>query len=285
MIVDICDENLAEAKAFLERAPEASLFLLSNLRAFGPRLGASLYSGNFKGVLEHGELRAVFCLTRAGSLVVQSGDRTDLARAIVDAAKTEKVSIRGVLGEWQSSKPVWDLLCADGCVQETVASKEIFYRLDLASPVTAGTRGAGVRMLKGDDHDLWEPVSVAFQHETGVPLLGTREQRKASFVRSCGRGHWWGAFEAGEVVSIAAIIALHEAIAQIGAVFTVPERRRRGISRAVITQLILDSRDVHHLSRWCLFTEERNTPARQLYESLGFERFGHFGLFFGEACA
>ena len=269
---------------FSERAPEASLFLLSNLRAFGPRLGASLYSGNFKGVLENGELRAVFCLTRAGSLVVQSGERTDLARAIVDAAKSEKMSIRGVLGEWQSSKPVWDLLCADGCVQETVASKEIFYRLDQVSPVTPGTAGAGVRMLTGDDHDLWEPVSVAFQHEIGVPLLGTREQRKAAFVRSSGRGHWWGAFEAGEVVSIAAIIALHEPFAQIGAVFTVPGRRRKGISRAVITRLILDSREVHQLSRWCLFTEERNTAARQLYESLGFERFGHFGLFFGEAC-
>lgn len=285
MIVDIRDENLAQATAFLERAPEASLFLLSNLRAFGPRLGASLYSGDFKGVLENGELRAVFCLTQAGSLLVQSGDRADLARAIVDAAKTEKVSVRGVLGEWQSSKPVWDLLRADGCVRETVASKEIFYRFDLARSVTPGTPGAGVRMLTSDDHDLWEPVSVAFQHETGVPLLGTREQRKAAFVRSSGLGHWWGAFENGEVVSIAAIIALHEPIAQIGGVFTVPARRRRGISRAVMTQLILGSRDVHHLARWCLFTEERNTPARHLYESLGFERFGHFGLFFGEACA
>jgi predicted GNAT family acetyltransferase len=31
-----------------------------------------------------------------------------------------------------------------------------------------------------------------------------------------------------------------------------------------------------------LFTGENNTAARTLYESAGFQRFGHFGLFFGE---
>jgi predicted GNAT family acetyltransferase len=280
MMVDIRDENLSEATAFLERAPEASLFLLSKLGAFGPRLGPSLYSGNFQGIRENGKLVAVFCLTRAGSLHVQLGDRIDLARAIVDAAKSEKMPIRGVLGEWQSSKPVWDLLCADGCLRETVASKEVFYRLNLAGSVAPVASVADVRMLTDHDHDLWEPVCVAFQHETGEPLLGSREQRQAAFERSSALGHWWGAFENEQLVSIAAVIALHARVAQIGAVFTIPERRRRGISRAVMTRLILDSRDVHRLARLCLFTEERNTPARQLYESLGFERFGHFGWFF-----
>jgi predicted GNAT family acetyltransferase len=280
MMVDIRDENLSEATAFLERAPEASLFLLSKLHAFGPRLGPSLYSGNFQGIRENGKLVAVFCLTRGGSLHVQLGDRIDLARAIVDAAKSETMPIRGVLGEWQSSKPVWDLLCADGCLRETVASKEVFYRLNLAGSVAPVASVADVRMLTGHDHDLWEPVCVAFQHETGEPVLGSREQRKAAFERSSALGHWWGAFENEQLVSIAAVIALHAPVAQIGAVFTIPERRRLGISRAVMTRLILDSRDVHRLARLCLFTEERNTPARQLYESLGFERFGHFGWFF-----
>ena len=68
MMVDIRDETVSEATAFLERAPEASLFLLSKLHAFGPRLGPSLLSGNFQGIWENGDLVAVFCLTGAGSL-------------------------------------------------------------------------------------------------------------------------------------------------------------------------------------------------------------------------
>jgi hypothetical protein len=125
---------------------------------------------------------------------VQLGDRIDLARAIVDAAKSEKMPIRGVLGEWQLSKPVWDLLCADGCLRETVASKEVFYRLNLAGSVAAVSPVASVadvRMLTGRDHDLWEPVCVAFQHETGEPLIGSLEERKAAFERSSALGHWW----------------------------------------------------------------------------------------------
>jgi len=279
MMVDIRDEALSEATSFLERSPEASLFLLSKLREFGPRPGPSPYSGNFQGIWENGDLVAVFCLTAGGNLHVQSGDRTDLARAIVDATKSQETPIRAVLGEWQSSKAVWDLLRADGCLGDTVAWKEVLYRLNLADSVARVTAVADVRMLTGHDHDRWEPICAAFQHETGEPLRGSREERKALFDRSSARGHWWGAFEHEELVSIAAVIALHARIAQIGAVFTIPERRRRGISRAVMARLILDARDVHRIARLCLFTSEGNTPARQLYESLGFERCGHFGWF------
>ena len=211
---------------------------------------------------------------------MQLGNRVDLAPAIVEGAKSDKLPIRGVLGEWQSSKPVWDLLRADGFLRETVASKELFYRLNLTGSFTPVTPVVDVRLLTSHDHNLWEPVCVAFQHETGESLLGSREQRKAAFDGSSALGHWWGAFENEQLVSIAAVIASYAGLAQVGAVFTIPERRRRGISRAVMTRLILDSRDVHRLARLCLFTEERNTPARQLYESLGFERFGHFGWFF-----
>ncbi len=80
----------------------------------------------------------------------------------------------------------------------------------------------------------------------------------------------------------ASINALHEQTAQIGGVFTPVDRRRRGYSRAVLTQLLKDSWDMHKVNRIFLFTGGENLPARSLYESMGFERFGHFGLFFGE---
>ena len=83
-------------------------------------------------------------------------------------------------------------------------------------------------------------------------------------------------------MSITAIVALHRRLAQIGGVYTMPDRRRRGFNRIVMNTVIHESRVVHDLERLFLFTGETNVPARHLYESLGFERFGHFGLFFGE---
>ena len=47
-VADVDEDSLPAAKAFLERYPETSLFMLSNIRAFGLRLGDSLYSGNLK---------------------------------------------------------------------------------------------------------------------------------------------------------------------------------------------------------------------------------------------
>jgi len=137
-------------------------------------------------------------------------------------------------------------------------------------------------MMGPADHDQWEQLTGDFLKEVGLPTLGEHDQRMAAFIRSAGLGHWWGGFEGDRLVSIIGIIASHETTAQIGGVFTPPGLRRRGYSRAVLTQLLKDSRQIHHLDRIFLFTGEGNTAARTLYESVGFERFGHFGLFFGE---
>ena len=282
-VVDITEQNLPEVKAFLERSPEASLFLLSNIRAFGARLGESVYSGNFKGFEIDGALCGVSCLTRGGSLLAQTDGRADLAGEIVRVSRGEGMPIRGVLASWEVSKAIWDVLLADGSVRQTVASKEIMYRLTLgeARGLQASAR-LEARMLAPDDYEQWASLSAAFLSEVGLPAVGNPDQRKASFVRSAGIGHWWGGFDGPTMVSIIGIIALHETIAQIGGVFTPPGLRRHGYSRAVLSRVIRDARVLHHLERIFLFTGEENIPARTLYESVGFERFGHFGMFFGE---
>jgi predicted GNAT family acetyltransferase len=50
----------------------------------------------------------------------------------------------------------------------------------------------------------------------------------------------------------------------------------------VMTVLMRDAHGLQGLKRLFLFTGEENVAARRMYESLGFESFGHFGLFFGE---
>lgn len=277
------DQNLQAAKAFLERFPETSLFLLSNIRAFGTRLGDSLYSGNLKGIEQDGQLNAVFCLTRGGTLLAQTAGHTQFAGEIIRASEREAIPIRGVLGEWRITKAIWDSLLTAGALTPTFVSKEVLYRLELQHErlATQALR-AGVRMLAPNDHEQWAEVSAEFQEETHLPIQGTPEERQAAFTRSAGLGHWWGAFHQERLVSIAAIIAQHDTFAQVGAVFTSPAMRGQGLSRAVMSTLISDSISVHQLGRLFLFTGEENAAARQMYESLGFESFGHFGLFFGE---
>jgi predicted GNAT family acetyltransferase len=280
-IADVGDANLPAARAFLELYPETSLFLLSNIRAFGTRLGESLYSGNLKALCEGDELRGVFCLTRGGSLLAETGGDAKLVPAILRACREEMIPIRGVLGEWTVTKALWDSLCHAG-LKPTFESKEITYRVNLRGPLPEPrATAAPVRRLNSADHSQWEQLTSDFVREVGLPLQGTEDERKSAFVRSAALGHWWGAFEGERLVSLVGITAMHDTIAQIGGVFTLPDHRRCGLSTDVMITLMHDAHDLHRLDRLFLFTGEDNVAARGMYESLGFESFGHFGLFFG----
>ncbi len=47
-------------------------------------------------------------------------------------------------------------------------------------------------------------------------------------------------------------------------------------------KLISDSAEKHGVDLLILFTGEKNVAARNLYEGLGFEQVGFYGIFFGE---
>ena len=225
-VVDVDEQSLPAAKAFLEQRPETSLFLLSNIRAFGLRLGESLYSGNLKALRQGGQLRGVFCLTRGGSLLAQSAGDATFVPAILRTCHAEMIPVRGVLGEWTVTKALWDSLCREG-LRPTFQSKEIIYRVDVRGPLPEPRpAAAAVRLLTPDDHAQWEQLTGDFVREVGLPREGTEAQRKTAFVRSVGLAHWWGAFDGARLVSLVGITALHDTIAQIGGVFTVPEHRR-----------------------------------------------------------
>ncbi len=283
MVIDVTDEHVEPVKRFLEQHPETSLLLLSNLRAFGPRLADSMYSGDFKALVgSDGSIEAVWCLTRGGSLVAQSGGRAEPAPAIVRACASEPIEVRGVLGEWTIAEALWNSLSAERGLRAAFVSREISYRRRLVRRQPGGA-DARVRRLTPDDAAGWGRLTRAFLAEQRLPEQGSPAERRAAFVRSAGLGHWWGAFEDDELIAIAGYAALHDTMAQVGGVYTPPGWRRRGLSRAVMDALMRDSVDLHGVNRLFLFTGEQNVPARALYESLGFERFGHFGLFFGES--
>jgi ribosomal protein S18 acetylase RimI-like enzyme len=276
------DEHLASARAFLEAHADSTLLLLSSLMEQGVRLGDARSSGNFRCVHTGSEIHAVFCLNRRGNLLVETGGRTDLAAQIATACVSEPIAIRGVLGEWCAASSVWEQLrAAHACVEE-FRSREWLYRLEIAR-ATGGEAAPQGRFLRPEEFGAWEPVNTAFIAEVGMTIRATLAERREAFEHDARARRFFGCFDRGRLVSVAHLNALHASHGQIGGVYTAPGHRRRGLCRAVMRTLIVESARVHGLTHLVLFTGEDNHPAQGVYESLGFQRVGEFALFFGRA--
>ena len=164
----------------------------------------------------------------------------------------------------------------------TTESREILYCLSLAKAMAPRVTGE-IRRLAAGDFDQWYRLNDKYLVEVGVPGPGTTEQRRHLFVAQASAGHWWGKFDSGRVVSIAALNAVYGSVGQVGGVYTRPRSRQQGHGRDVMDFLATDCANRHGIDRLILFTPETNAAARRLYESMGFSPAGHFGLFFREA--
>ena len=136
---------------------------------------------------------------------------------------------------------------------------EPYVKMQLIRPDLLPDPGPGVRLLEADDGDactaLLEQTSTSpefFRHD----LLGT--------------GRHTGIFDGNTLVAMAGthVIDTGQGIAAIGNVNTLPAYRSRGLARQVVAALALrlwDEVDVVALN-----VGRDNTPARNLYEGLGF---------------
>jgi RimJ/RimL family protein N-acetyltransferase len=283
MIRNVDMEDLERVRRFLEAHVETSLFLLSNLALFGPRLGEHWNSGNYRMVEEAGRLVAVFCLTRRGNLLVQAGGRTDLAEAILESCESETIEVSGVAGEWDTAKALWDLISVDPRFEPGMSSKDVLYRFPLTALGEADALPAGVaaRALQPADFEQWERLNTAYLAEMHLPLPVVDEAHEAEFSRRARAKWWWGAFIGSELVATVALNAAYGVVGQVGGVYTRPADRNKGMARAAMRLLMEDCKDYHGFEKLILFTGEDNRGARRLYESLDFEVAGAFGLLLG----
>src|SRR6202789_2151450 len=285
MIRNVETADLERVRRFLEAHVETSLFLLSNLAVFGPRLTDHGNSGNYRLVEEAGQLVAVFCLTRRGNLLVQAAGRADLAESILESCEAETIEVCGVAGEWPTAAALWDLLRADPRFEPTLGSRDVLYRrlLEGGPGHTLMTLPEGVvtRALDGSDFQQWERLNTAYCAELNLPLPAVDDAHEAEFVRRTRAKWWWGTFIGSQLAAIVGLNAAYGVVGQVGGVYARPGDRKRGLARAAMELLIEDSWERHHFRKLILFTGEENESARRLYESLGFESAGAFGLLLG----
>lgn len=297
MIRSVATDDLERVRGFLEAHVESSLFLLSNLAIFGPRLTDHWNSGNYRLVEEAGCVVAVFSLTRRGNLIVQAGGRADLAESILEACESEPMEVSGVMGEWPTAEAIWNLLRVDPRFEPGLSSKDVLYRLPLQKAVPTGDFLAGrsvigqsrrglpagitVRALEPSDYDQWERLNTAYCAELNLPLPVVDHAHEAEFGRRARARWWWGTFSGTQLVAIVGLNAAYGVVGQVGGVYTRAAERKKGFARFAMELLMEEGRDSHQFEKLVLFTNEDNLAARRLYESLAFEVVGAFGLLLG----
>lgn len=271
-----------ELIAFLKAHENYSLFLLSNLETYGLTLGASSYSGNYKLARDHGKVIAVFCLVRAGTLLIQS-ERSDASffDTVIQSCLEENIPITGLLGEWSYCSSFWQYLKEKGIIgSETFVSKEVLYAADLQHQFLEPQ--SNVRLLQGSDWEQWIDLRMAYIEEMKLPTQQSMDEIQEEFERDVELKIAWGLFHQGELVSIADLNAKAMDLGQVGGVFTVPQHRKKGFSSAVMRQLMHDAKHLHSLRKLIIFTGEDNVSARKVYESLGVAAIGNYALLFGK---
>ena len=270
-----------EAIGFLKAHEDYSLFLLSNLETYGLALGDPSYSGNYKLVRDGGKVIAVFCLVRAGKLLIQS-ERSDrlFFEAVLQSCLEDNIPITGMLGEWNFCSTFWHYLKEKGIIgSETYVSKEVLYAADLSQLLLKPENN--VRLLQIDDWEQWIDLRMAYIEEMKLPLQQSMDEIREEFERDVAMKIAWGLFLQEELVSIADLNAKAMDLGQVGGVFTVPQHRKKGYSSAVMRQLMHDAKHLHNLRKLIIFTGEDNISARKVYESLGVAAIGYYALLFG----
>lgn len=271
-------DDISEAIAFLKPYEESSQFLINNLREFGPRVTEDQYSGNFKVVKANGKIVAVFMLARGGNLYAQA-DSPGCAAAIIESCLTENFPIKGFLGSWNILFPLYEYFVS---IRPDFApgyySKEILYRLTLENDSSQMKHHPNVRLLEAADFEIWLPLRTAYLEELGLASQLGSNVMKERFELATATKKWWGYFEDQNLVSITGLNSGGEEIGQVGGVFTVKERRQQGLSKAAMLHMLKDCHDLHKNSKSILFTGENDLAAQKLYESIGYERIGHFAL-------
>ncbi|MBU0744127.1 MAG: GNAT family N-acetyltransferase [Gammaproteobacteria bacterium] len=271
-----------QAYALLNQYKETSLLLLANLKNFGIKLTDDTYSADFKCLVKDNKVVGVFALTKIGNLLVQTDRATDYSRIIVDECIKSDIPLKGVVGNWEITKPIWDYVkvCMPD-LKEKFRDREILFQLMLSDLVDYKSSHK-VQILNASDYDEWDKLNKAFLKESGLGQNEGEDARQKRVLKEFATNSWYGLFVDGFLVSTSCHTANVAGSVQIGGVYTIPGMRGQGLATECVYNLLLDGKTYKNITQAILVTDEDNCAAIKVYENLGFKRIGYYGLFFGE---
>lgn len=281
-IEPINNSNQFEMLEFLKQHENYTLFLLGNFENYGFKLSQAPYSGNFKLIRSHDEIVGVFSLTKKGSLLIEVKARDSIFEIVLKSCLEESISLTGLVGNWEFCNPFWNFLKNKKIIQtETFNSKEILYSVDLSN--VSSLPQPNVRLLTEADYLQWKPLRLDYLMEEGIPNDLSDEQLFDIYLDKVRKKIIWGFFLQDKLVSIADLNAKALDLGQVGGVYTAPSFRKKGYSKSVMQQLLLDAKKLHSIRKLIIFTGEKNFPAQKLYNALGVQHIGYFSLLFGKS--
>jgi GNAT superfamily N-acetyltransferase len=143
--------------------------------------------------------------------------------------------------------------------------------------------GLSLRRASLADLDSLLYLQEAYEREEVLTPIHefNRAACRASLARALERQIIFAAEEDGTLVGKAGTNARGFGVDQVGGVYTLPERRGRGVARALMAALLAEIKSSG--KEPALFVKPTNVPARALYRHLGFDDVGDYRADYFEA--
>lgn len=263
-------EDLADARALLDRDPAAHVFVASRLHASGMqpwRLGGELW-----GFVEGSELVS---LCYAGANLVPAEATPEAIRVFADRARRLGRRCSSIVGPHEEVADLWNRLEPAWGPARSVRPCQ---PLMVAPEVASLPADPLVRRVREDELDVLVPACVAmFTEEVGVSPTASDggrlyRSRVAELVRA---GRAFARIEDGEVVFKAEIGAVSPLACQIQGVWVAPGRRGEHLAAPGLAAVVeVARREIAPIVS--LYVNDFNVAARAAYRRVGFTEVGAF---------
>ncbi|WP_285757896.1 DUF4081 domain-containing GNAT family N-acetyltransferase [Nocardiopsis ansamitocini] len=259
----------AAVHALLDADPVGNVFVSSRLRAAG--LNPGRLGGELWGYVEHGSITAL-CYAGANLVPVNAGP--DAVRHFAGHARWQGRRCSSIVGPvaavtdlWQRLGPYWGPARVIRTRQPVLEAEQIPAAV-VPDPL--------VRRVRMSELGILLPACVAmFTEEVGVPpdsgdggaLYRARVEELVRMGRAFAR------IEDGRVVFKAEVGAATPHVCQVQGVWVHPDLRGRGHSVAGMAAVVQAAR-AEIAPRVTLYVNDFNTPARAVYQKVGFREVG-----------
>jgi len=280
-IIQWSDELNKQGVDYLKQRYETCMFMLANLREHGCTKNNHPNSGDFYLIMDGHNICGAFSLVSRGNLLFQFDERVNIQSVLSFLEENVRTRLQGVLGKNKLAKEIWEIAKQKNSqLLENYSSREILYTFapnkDDFPDIPNG------ELFTSEEFNIYNTFTEQFYIDQHLPNNSSLEVRQERFKANLKDKSIWNLKVNDEIVSMAGLNAKYENISQIGGVFTPKRYRNKGYSQLCMKNLIHDCLYKQGINKLILFTGDDNIPAQKVYESVGFNRIGHYGMYFGE---
>lgn len=272
------DESALET--FLAGHAPFTMFLRSNMRNSGLIDGPTAYHGAYAAKFVNGHITDVAGHFWTNNIIFFAPTApVDLAQFLVAHTKRP---INGLIGPWADCMAALDGLDLRAKTVDAVPHEEHLYRLALSHlkvPNALLDQSIAYRSAKNDDLETLTAWRVNYEIETigYTPSPALEPKARDLMQLLIAEGNLWVVVVNNELVSMSGFNARLPDMVQVGGVHTPKHFRGKGYARIAVAGSLIDAK-AQGVSEAILFTEERNLSAKRVYEDLGFQHIGNYGL-------